>query len=122
MAGVQPRRMASPARSLSNAYIDRPRGLSIAERLARRSVQVGSCLVWTGHCDDDGYGQIEIKGRTLKVHRVAWELAHGPLPPGKQVLHRCDNPPCIADDHHFLGDHDVNMADKAAKGRAPSHG
>jgi hypothetical protein len=53
----------------------------------------------------------------LKAHRVVWEQAHGPIPCGLQVLHKCDNPPCCRVDHLFLGSDLDNMRDKIAKGR-----
>lgn len=48
---------------------------------------------------------------------MAWMLTNGPIPDGLQVLHRCDNPPCVRPDHLFLGTIMDNMHDKAQKGR-----
>lgn len=63
------------------------------------------------------YGVVWWDGGTRRAHRVAWQVTNGPIPDGMWVLHRCDNPPCIRPEHLFLGDHDLNMADKVAKGR-----
>lgn len=52
------------------------------------------------------------------VHRVAWELANGPIPDGMVIMHRCDNPPCVELSHLVLGTQKENIADKYAKGRA----
>ncbi len=78
------------------------------------------CWPWTGSTRRKGYGKIRRPGADggwVSAHHVAWELVHGPVPDGKQVLHRCDNPPCCNERHLFLGDNDANVADKVAKGR-----
>jgi hypothetical protein len=37
------------------------------------------------------------------VHRYAWTLAHGPVPPGLVVRHRCDERLCTAEAHLLCG-------------------
>ena len=78
------------------------------------------CLEWQGYSDRDGYGTFESGYKTVRAHRVAWELAHGPIPDGLHVLHKCDNPPCVQDEHLFLGTEADNAADRDAKGRQAS--
>jgi len=83
------------------------------------------CIEWTGCLDTGGYGQISVNNRMVLVHRLAWELANGPIPDGLSVLHHCDNPPCCETEptegypegHLFLGTHAENNADRSAKGR-----
>ena len=77
------------------------------------------CWSWTGARGPQGYGFIKRKdGTQLRAHRVSYELAFGPIPPGLQVCHRCDNPPCVRPGHLFLGTARDNAADMVAKGRA----
>ena len=109
----------------SKSCSNRGRTKTLAERFARYIGETtdSGCILWTGSRAAHGYGHIggTVDGRRtmLLAHRVAWELANGPIPDGLQILHRCDNPPCINVDHLFLGTHMDNHVDKAQKGRGP---
>lgn len=76
----------------------------------------GGCWEWTGARNRDGYGATGILGAT-SAHRASWILHFGPIPAGMNVLHKCDNPPCVNPDHLFLGTHSDNMKDCWQKGR-----
>lgn len=76
----------------------------------------GQCWIWCGPMYKDGYGQVALLGEH-RAHRVAYSLAFGTIPEGKQVLHRCDNRGCVNPDHLFLGTHSDNMRDMTSKGR-----
>ncbi len=94
------------------------------------------CWEWQGRHTDDGYGRTSLGGHhNIGAHCLAWELATGsPVPSGLDVLHTCDNPPCVRNDdeglyivngitlprrgHLFLGTHADNALDRQAKGRS----
>ncbi len=80
-----------------------------------------TCWEWSGKRNREGYGQLEIAGKYVRAHRIAWEKANGPISPGMLVCHRCDNPPCCNPAHLFLGTNAENMGDMASKGRAVSN-
>lgn len=85
-----------------------------------RSVAVGepySCWEWQCARQLNGYGHLSFHGETTSAHRVAYELAHGPIPDGLIICHRCDNPPCCNPAHLFIGTHKDNTQDAVTKGR-----
>ena len=51
------------------------------------------CLVWRGS-SIRGHGSIGHKNHNYRVHRLAYLIANGPIPPGLQVMHSCDNGLC----------------------------
>lgn len=76
------------------------------------------CMIWTGGINSQGYGQISNHPlRAISAHRYSYAMHHGHFDPSLWVLHHCDNPPCVAPDHLFLGDRKANMKDCARKGR-----
>lgn len=90
---------------------------SLQERIAQYTVRRPSgCLEWIGS-NVDGYGQTRINDINYLVHRKVYEEAHGPIPPGIEIMHKCDNPPCCELSHLVAGTHAGNMQDMLRKGR-----
>jgi hypothetical protein len=77
---------------------------------------VTGCWRWVGASRGLGYGAIKVDGRVLDAHRYSWPVFRGPIPEGKQVLHKCDNRACVNPDHLELGDARKNRADAIARG------
>jgi hypothetical protein len=91
---------------------------SIAERFWSQVEKSDGCWLWTGRCDDAGYGRSNGRKVPQLAHRLAWELTYGAIPPRMDVRHLvCDNPPCVNPTHLVLGTHIQNMGDMTAKGR-----
>lgn len=77
------------------------------------------CRLWIGNHSSNGYGHFYLNRSYQEelAHRVAWEIANGPIPDGLWALHRCDVRPCVNVEHLFLGDAQTNVDDMRAKGR-----
>jgi hypothetical protein len=78
------------------------------------------CWTWTGFLTPQGYGRFCVAGDNHPAHAYAYELTYGPIPPGLEALHKCDNPPCVRPDHIFIGTQGDNVRDCATKGRIAS--
>lgn len=70
------------------------------------------CQLWLASVDRKGYGQFRTGGRTLKAHRVSYELFVGPIPEGKLLRHTCDTPACVAPNHLVPGSNAENQRDR----------
>jgi HNH endonuclease len=92
---------------------------TIEQRLAAQTEidPLSGCHVWQGRRNRNGYAVISLHGRQQLVHRLAWTLRYGRIRDGMELCHRCDEPRCINPDHHFIGTHQANMADRQAKHR-----
>ncbi len=75
------------------------------------------CFVWAGS-RRVGYGALWNGWQMEGAHRVSWALTYGPVPPGKHVLHTCDNRACTTPEHLYLGTDVENARDRVDRGRA----
>lgn len=82
--------------------------------------ELGSCWLWKLAVGPWGYGQAWALGKNWRAHRLAYWLTFGPFDLSLQVLHRCDNPPCVNPTHLFLGTGLDNHRDQKEKGRYQS--
>ena len=58
------------------------------------------CWIWLAATDGNGYGQINVGGRPVKAHRLAWQFDHGrPIPDGLSIDHLCRTRLCVNPAH-----------------------
>lgn len=94
------------------------------ETHVRAGIPIGlpedACWPWQGAHHTQGYGRCWDTriGKIRYAHRLVYELLRGPIPDGLDILHSCDNPPCVNPAHLRIGTHRENMIEKVEKGRA----
>lgn len=64
--------------------------------------RTNSCWLWTGLLCDRGFGRVRVSGRLRSAHRIAYELARGPIPADTVVRHSCGERACCRPDHLLL--------------------
>lgn len=69
------------------------------------------CWEWQAGTAPGGYGLITKEGESEIATRVVWELKYDEKPGDLNVLHKCDNPPCVNPSHLYLGDQSDNLFD-----------
>lgn len=75
------------------------------------------CYLWQGSRSPNGYGVMDIGGKPISTHRLAWLLSRDEDPTGWYVCHTCDRKSCVNPDHLFLGTAKQNTEDAKSKGR-----
>jgi HNH endonuclease len=93
----------------------------MSDRFWKKVKKGDGCWLWTASTNPQGYGKFGVKiggkNKTAAAHRVSWLLTNGPIPDGKLLMHKCDNPLCVNPSHLELGTTFDNIRDMMAKGR-----
>jgi hypothetical protein len=92
--------------------------------LAAVDSSTDDCLIWPGYKDCDGYGKIEVAGKTHIAHRLVLQLVTGETGEGLDAAHTpviCHTPACVNPRHLRWATHVENYADKHLDGTMPDH-
>jgi hypothetical protein len=78
------------------------------------------CIITTYAKHRQGYGQLQLNGKSYYHHRLVYCKANNldiEAINGLEVRHTCDNPSCVNPVHLVLGTHNENMQDMFARAR-----
>lgn len=78
--------------------LDESEARSFWSRVATPDPETG-CMVWRQYVEPSGYARYAHRGSLVRVHRIAYVDAHGPIPEGMTIDHLCRNRACVRPDH-----------------------
>lgn len=93
---------------------------SIKRFWERTETKENGCIEWSGGKFPSGYGVCQmtvVGGKDRIAHRISWRLAHGNIPDGMYVCHKCDNRLCVNPEHLYLGTALENNRDREIRKR-----
>ena len=82
-----------------------------------KTFSTNECWNWTGSLmKRGGYGQLRDGTKTLKAHRISYELHKGKIPKNLLICHDCGNPKCCNPKHLYAGTYADNWKDTIKHG------
>lgn len=99
----------------------RPAGLTLEESfdhyMPGSPPEPDTCWIWSGSIEVRGYGTVTAQKRTIKAHRLSYEIYVGEIPAGLIIRHTCDVRNCVQPAHLIPGTDSDNAADRDSRGR-----
>lgn len=75
------------------------RALPLGMRSAVRLDTENGCILWIAGTDPKGYGRVSNLFGEVLAHRAVWMAAHGAIPRGVRIEHRCEREACVRLEH-----------------------
>lgn len=94
-------RLCQPCETLAGSqkvWLGRAVETPLGRIMRRHKVTDSGCWEWDGGLSA-GYGQVKIRGRQWRAHRLAYILMVGPIPKGLELDHLCRNKKCVNPAH-----------------------
>lgn len=89
----------------------------VPELLRNTKVSLGECWILQKHVAANGYGQVQIKGKTYKAHRLVCMFYNPTVDPtGLDTIHSCDVPACVNPKHLSFGTRAKNVKEAYDRG------
>lgn len=74
------------------------------------------CWTLKGRASSGGYVLVSARGAKMLGHRLSYLLAHGAIPEGLSICHRCNNKACVNPDHLYAATNRQNTIDAGRDG------
>jgi len=91
----------------------------LMKRLMKRCDKTTGCWLWTGWCNNNGYGKMRLARpfeKEVAVHVVAAHVWLGePLPTTNIIFRKCGNPSCFNPDHMILVKNRIELGELCGK-------
>jgi len=84
----------------------------LQERFWKKVDKTDTCWLWTKGKNPKGYGSFWYVDRDRGAHRVAYEWAHGPIPEGMLLDHKCHVRHCVRPSHMRLATNKQNAENR----------
>lgn len=78
------------------------------------------CWEWTASRLPAGYGRFSVNRKMTTAHRVSYAAAHGPIPAGMEIDHRCYERSCVNPEHLRAATDKQNQENRVSVGRGKS--
>jgi len=69
------------------------------DRFWSKIEKTDECWLWVAGMRPNGYGQFSVGYKKFYPHRLAYELANGPIQEGHVIDHRCHVKACVNPEH-----------------------
>jgi hypothetical protein len=85
-------------------------GKSLLDRFNGKYIVIpNGCWIWTDALNDNGYGRISVKLKSISAHIISYNLFVGEVPKGLELDHTCKQTNCVNWRHLEPVTHAENM-------------